>query len=146
MTLTADERAKRAAEAMWADDGASKWFGFELVDVAEGRAVMELTVRSDHCNGHGMCHGGVSFALADSAFAFACNSRNQRTVAQTNVITYLAPAALGDRLRAVAQEVSLTGRSGLYDVRVSNQTGQIIAEFRGQSRAIKGQLFEESET
>ena len=81
--------------------------------------------------------------LADSAFAFACNSRNQSTVAQSNSITFTAPGKLGDRLIARATEVSLTGRSGIYDVTVENQTGQMIAAFRGLSRAIKGQLFDE---
>lgn len=137
------ERAARAAEAMWSDDGASKWLGMTLVCVDEGTAVMTLTVQKHHCNGHGMCHGGITFSLADSCFAFACNSRNQSTVAQNNMITYTAPAQVGDVLTATAQEVSLTGRSGIYDVRVSNQDCKTIAEMRGLSRAIKGQLFTE---
>jgi acyl-CoA thioesterase len=95
------------------------------------------------CNGHGICHGGVSFALADSAFAFACNSRNKSTVGQHTFMNYLAPGQLGDRLTATATEISLTGRSGIYDVRVSNQEGTVIAEFRGVSRTINGQHFEE---
>lgn len=135
--------AQRAAAAMWANDHASKWLGMELVEVSEGAATMRLTVAQHHCNGHGMCHGGVTFALADSAFAFACNSRNQATVAQHNAISYLAPGQLGDTLTATAHEVSLTGRSGIYDVRVANQTGTVIAEFRGNSRAIKGRVFED---
>ena len=85
----------------------------------------------------------ITFSLADSTFAFACNSRNQATVAQNNVITYIAPARVGDTLTATAHEVSLTGRSGIYDVRVTNQDGKTIAEMRGMSRAIKGQLFTE---
>ena len=109
----------------------------------EGESVIELTVEQHHCNGHGICHGGVTFMLADSAFAFACNSRNQSTVAQHNMISFTAPGRLGDRLIASAREVSLTGRSGIYDVTVTNQQGQQIAEFRGMSRAIKGQLFDE---
>ena len=109
----------------------------------EGRAVLQMTVREDHANGHGICHGGITFALADSAFAFACNSRNQSTLAQHNMISYLAPGRLGDVLTATATEVSLTGRSGIYDVTITNQNGTKIAEFRGFSRAIKGQLFEE---
>ncbi len=135
--------AERSAAAMWEGDEASKWLGFEITSVSEGCATLEMTVEKHHCNGHGMCHGGITFALADSAFAFACNSRNQSTVAQHNAITYLAPGKLGDRLTATAREVSLTGRSGIYDVTVSTQTGVIIAEFRGNSRAIKGQLFED---
>ena len=141
--MTPKERAKRSADAMWSGDGASQWLGMTLVSVDEGAAVMSLTVEKHHCNGHGMCHGGITFSLADSAFAFACNSRNQATVAQNNMITYVAPARIGDTLTAVAHEVSLTGRSGIYDVRVSNQHGQTIAEMRGLSRSIKGQLFEE---
>lgn len=141
--MTPKDRATRAAAAMWRDDGASQWLGMTLVSVDEGRAVMRLTVEKQHCNGHGMCHGGITFALADSTFAFACNSRNQATVAQNNMITYTAPAQLGDVLTATAREVSLSGRSGIYDVRVSNQEGATIAEMRGLSRAIKGQLFQE---
>ena len=141
--MTPETRAQKSAEAMWADDNASPWFGMEIVEVSEGHATLALTVESHHANGHGICHGGVTFSLADSAFAFACNSRNQNTVAQTNTITYIAPGRIGDRLTAVAREISLTGRSGIYDVTVTNQDGTVIAEFRGNSRAIKGQLFEE---
>ena len=145
MKLTPDERAKCSAEAMWADDHASKWFGMRIDEISEGRAVLSMKVEQQHCNGHDICHGGVTFSLADSAFAFACNSRNQRTVAQHNLISFLAPGHLGDRLTAVAEERSLNGRSGIYDVTVSNQDGRTIAEFRGMSRAIKGQLFVEPE-
>ena len=141
--MTPRERARRSADAMWRDDGASHWMGFEIVEIDEGMATLRMQVAQHHCNGHGMCHGGITFALADSAFAFACNSRNQATVAQHNAITYLAPGKKGDVLTATAREVSLRGRSGIYDVTVTRQTGDVIAEFRGQSRAIKGQLFEE---
>ena len=135
--------AERAAEAMWAHDYASKSLGFKIISVGEGTATLEMTVAKDHCNGHGTCHGGITFSLADSAFAFACNSRNQATVAQHNSITYLAPGRLGDRLIATAREIQLKGRNGIYDVTVSNQDGTIIAEFRGNSRAVKGTLFED---
>ena len=141
--MTPQDRARKSAEAMWSDDGASQWMGLRLTEVDEGRAVMALDVVKHHCNGHGMCHGGVIFTLADSCFAFACNSRNLVTVAQQNSITYLAPGQFGDRLTATAREVSLRGRSGVYDVTVTRQTGEVIAEFRGLSRAISGQLFEE---
>ncbi len=141
--LTPRQRAEKSAEAMWASDAASKWAGMEIVEVDEGRATLELTIKAHHCNGHGICHGGVTFMLADSAFAFACNSRNQSTVAQSNSITFTAAGRLGDRLIARATEVSLTGRSGIYDVAVENQNGEMIAAFRGLSRAIKGQLFDE---
>lgn len=141
--MTPQERAERGAQIMWAADNASKWFGMELLEVSEGRAVMGLTIEPHHANGHDICHGGVTFALADSAFAFACNSRNQATVAQHNSITYLAPGRVGDRLTAIAEEVSLSGRSGIYDITVENQDGVVIARFRGLSRTIKGQNFDE---
>ncbi len=141
--MTPKERAQKAAAAMWAKDEASKWFGMEIIEVDEGRATLALTVKAHHCNGHGICHGGVSHALADSAFAFACNSRNTSTVAQHSMMSYLAPGRLDDRLTATATEVTLTGRSGIYDVRVTNQDNTLIAEFRGVSRAISGQHFED---
>ena len=144
--MTPKQRAEKSAAAMWAGDEASRWLGMEILDVDEGRATLTLTVAPHHANGHGICHGGITFALADSAFAFACNSRNQSTVAQINTITYLAPARIGDILTARAREISLTGRSGIYDVTVSAQTGAVIAEFRGHSRSIKGQHFVEEET
>ena len=137
------ERAEKSAASMWANDAASKWFGMEIIEVDEGRATLGLTVVPHHCNGHGICHGGVSHALADSAFAFACNSRNISTVGQHTMMSYLAPAHLGDRLMACATEVSLSGRSGIYDVRITNQNNTVIAEFRGVSRAVKGQHFQE---
>ena len=141
--MTPKERAERAAAAMWANDPATQWFGMELIEVDEGRAVITMRVEPHHCNGHGTCHGGVSFALADSAFAFACNSRNVSTVGQNVMMSYLAPGRAGDKLTARAEEVSLTGRSGIYDVRVTNQEGHVIAEMRGFSRAIKGRHFDE---
>ena len=143
MSMTPRQRAEKSAAAMWRDDHASKWAGMEIADVNEGEATLQMTVVQSHCNGHGICHGGVTFMLADSAFAFACNSRNQATVAQHNTISFTAPGHLGDRLTATAREVSLTGRSGIYDVTVTNQNDHKIAEFRGLSRAIKGQLFDE---
>lgn len=143
--MTPATRAEKSARAMWADDNASKWAGMEIVRVGEGSATLELTVEPHHCNGHNVCHGGVTFMLADSAFAFACNSRNQSTLAQHNMISFIAPGRQGDRLTAIATEISLTGRSGIYDVKVTNQDGQTIAEMRGMSRAIKGQLFDEGQ-
>ena len=143
--MTPKERAERSAKAMWMSDRASAWFGMRIDEVDEGRAVLSLDVAGHHCNGHGICHGGVTFALADSAFAFACNSRNQTTVAQHNDITYIAPAHEGDTLTADAREVSLAGRSGVYDVTVKNQTGGVVAEFRGMSRTIRGTLFDEEQ-
>ena len=130
--------AEACAAVMWADDRASQRLGMQLDAVGPGRAVMSMAVTDAMTNGHGDGHGGYTFALADSAFAFACNAYNQRVVAQHCSITFIAPVALGDRLTATAQEVSRQGRSGLYDVRVTNQAGTVVAEFRGQSRTVKG--------
>ncbi len=141
--MTPKRRAEKAAAAMWATDRASQHMGMAITAMDEGRATLTMTVRPEHCNGHGICHGGVTFMLADSAFAFACNSRNLSTVAQHNMISYLAPGRAGDVLTADAREVTQTGRSGIYDVTVTNQEGTLIAEFRGFSRQIKGQLFDE---
>ena len=141
--ISAQTRAERSRDAMWGQDEASRWFGFVCTHVAPGEARVTLLVQAHHCNGHATCHGGVSFALADSAFALACNSYNQIAVAQQNSITYTAPAFAGDTLTASAKEISRTGRSGIYDVRVTNQKGAVIAEFRGGSRVIRGQHFDE---
>ena len=141
--MTPKERAQKSAETMWNNDQASAWFGMRIDEIDEGFAVLSLTVKKKHTNGHGICHGGVTFALADSAFAFACNSRNQSTVAQHNTISYTAAVKLGDVLTATAKEISLIGRNGIYDVEVTNQEGLAVAQFRGCSRAIRGTLFEE---
>lgn len=141
--MTPEERARRCAEAMWSRDHASKWFDMELVSCGPGTAQMRLTVAERHCNGHGICHGGVIFSLADSAFAYACNSHNRNAVAQHNTITYIAPGRLGAQLTASAQEVSLAGRNGIYDIRVTDETGATIAEFRGCSRVVAGEHFAE---
>ena len=143
MQLSPQEIAERSAQAMWARDDASKWLGCSLDAVTPGSATLSMTVEKHHTNGHDICHGGYIFTLADSAFAFACNSYNQIVVAQHNSITFIAPAALGDRLKAVAREVARFGRSGIYDVRVENQDGKLIAKFRGNSRVISGKHFEE---
>ncbi|MFZ2100971.1 MAG: hydroxyphenylacetyl-CoA thioesterase PaaI [Oricola sp.] len=145
MAISDQQRAEKSAAAMWATDDASKWFGMELEAVGPGTATMSLTVQQCQTNGHDICHGGVIFALADSAFAFACNSRNAVTVAQTNSITYVAPGRAGDRLTADAEEVARSGRSGTWDVTVTNQDGTIIALFRGLARTIGGALFEEEQ-
>ncbi len=132
--------AEACAAAMWADDTASQGLGMALQAVGPGTARMAMTVRDTMVNGHGLCHGGFIFTLADSAFAFACNSRNAKCVAAGGTINFLRPARLGDTLTATAEERHLAGRSGLYDIRVTNQTGEVIAELRGQSRAI-GEVF-----
>ena len=143
MTMTPEERARRAADAMWAADAASKWLGMSLDEVGPGWARLSFTVEKHHTNGHDICHGGYIFTLADSAFAFACNSYNQRAVAQHNTISFLAPGRLGDRLTAVAREVTLAGRTGVYDATVESQDGTLIAVFRGNSRTVKGTHFDE---
>ncbi len=141
--LAPQEIAKRCADIMWTGDAASRSTGMEMTEIDEGRATFDLNVTSQHVNGHGICHGGVIFMLADTTFAFACNSRNQSSLVQHCQISYVAPARLNDRLSAVAREVSLVGRNGIYDVHVTNQNNESIAEFRGFSRAIKGALFQE---
>jgi acyl-CoA thioesterase len=141
--MTPQERAEKSAAAMWAGDAASKHLGISLDAVGPGRAVLSFIVRPEHLNGHGICHGGYIFTLADSAFAFACNSHNRLVVAQQNSITYLSPGRAGERLSAEAVEVNLTGRSGIYDVTVSGGDGRRVALFRGLSRQIEGQHFEE---
>jgi acyl-CoA thioesterase len=135
------EVARACAEAMWAEDRASQGLGMALEHVAPGEARLAMTVRADMVNGHGTMHGGFIFALADSAFAFACNSHDERTVAQHCSITFLRPGRLGDRLVAHAVERCRSGRSGIYDVRVINPEGAVIAEFRGHSRSIGGRLI-----
>ena len=142
--MTPQERAEKSAEAMWARDRSSKWLGARLDSVGPGTAVMSFEVEDHHLNGHDICHGGFIFTLADSAFAFACNSYNQATLAQQNSITYVSPGRGGERLTATAVEVSRMGRSGIYDVTVTAPDGRTVALFRGLSRAIKGQNFEEN--
>jgi len=133
--------AKECAEAMWADDSASRGLGMHLAEIGPGRAQLEMVVTEAMSNGHGMCHGGFIFALADSAFAFACNTYGERAVASQCNITYLRPGRCGDRLIAVAQERARAGRSGLYDVRVTTPDGSVLAEFRGHSRVV-GTFFQ----
>jgi acyl-CoA thioesterase len=140
MTMDAQQLARACADAMWADDAATKGIGIELVSVGPGTAETAMTVSERMVNGHNICHGGFIFTLADSAFAFSCNSYNQRTVAQHCAITYLIAAKLGDRLTARAVERSRTGRSGIYDITVTRADGAVIAEFRGHSRTIEGEL------
>ena len=141
--LTAAEIAIRSAEKMWANDTASKSLGMQFKSVEPGRAVLTLEVEERHTNGHNICHGGYIFTLADTGFAFACNSYNQVAVAQQNSITFVAPGQLGDTLTATAIEVTRAARSGVYDATVVNQHGDTIALFRGHSRTLNKTLFEE---
>lgn len=137
--------AEAVGAAMYAGDAASQALGMKVVEIAPGYARLTMTVRGDMLNGHKTCHGGFIFALADSAFAFACNSRNVSTVASGCVIDYLAPGYEGDELTAVAQERSLAGRTGVYDITVTNQDGRNVAVFRGRSYRIKGQIVGDAE-
>jgi acyl-CoA thioesterase len=136
--LSPQELAEACAAAMWADDATSQRLGMVIEHIAPGEATLSMEVTDSMINGHGLAHGGFVFALADSAFAFACNGYNQRTVGQQAAITYVAPARIGDRLTAVARELSRRGRGGIYDVHVVNHRGERVAEFRGHSRTVKG--------
>jgi acyl-CoA thioesterase len=136
-TLSPDDLARACAEAMWQEDNASKSLGMEILRVKTGEACLAMTIAPHMVNGHGIAHGGFIFLLADSAFAFACNSHNERTVAAQGNITFIRPGKLGDRLIATAREISRSGRSGIYDVRVT--VGDVaIAELRGHSRSVGG--------
>lgn len=136
------ELARRVGASMFAADAASRDFmRMELVSCAPGRAVMRMTVREEQLNGHRICHGGLIFTLADSTFAFACNSYNQVTVAAGGQIEFLKPAQLGDVLTCEAAEQTLQGRHGVYDMRVANQRGEVVALMRGKSAQIAGQVI-----
>ena len=136
--------AKAAAEVMRRDDNASKWLGMKVEEVRPGYARLSMVVTKNMVNGHNLCHGGLIFTLADSTFAYACNSHNQRAVAASASIEFLAPAFLGDVLTAEGVEQALKGRTGVYDMQVSNQKGEVIALFRGKSATIKGRLVEDA--
>jgi acyl-CoA thioesterase len=138
--MDAELLAKACAEAMWAEDKASRDLGMEVVAIGPGRAELQMTVTDRMVNGHKICHGGFIFTLADSTFAFACNTYNQRTVAQHCAVTFINSGKLGDRLTARGVEVSRRGRSGIYDITVTRADGAVIAEFRGHSRTIEGEL------
>jgi acyl-CoA thioesterase len=133
-----DAVAHAAARAMWDKDLASRNLGMSLDAVGPGESKLSMTITAAMTNGHKTCHGGYIFTLADSAFAFACNSYNQNTVAQHCSVTFLRPVYEGDRLTAAAREVSRIGRGGIYDVKVTNQNGEHVAEFRGHSRSVNG--------
>jgi len=134
--------ARAVADRMFANDRASRALGMGIVRVGPGSAELTMTVRADMLNGHAICHGGYVFTLSDSAFAFACNSYNFNTVAQGCAIEFLAPAHEGDVLTASATERSLAGRTGVYDIEVTNQRGEKIALFRGKSYRIKGHIVD----
>ena len=132
--MDADALARASAEAMWRDDRASAGLGMRLDHVAPGLARLSLTVSEAMVNGHGVCHGGFIFSLADSAMAFACNSHGLHALTQHCAITFIRPAHLGETLTAEAVERTRGARSGIYDVRVTGSDGSVVAEFRGHSR------------
>lgn len=138
----AEALARASADAMYARDHASQALGAAISEIGPGRATLTMTVRRDMLNGYGTCHGGFLFALADSAFAFACNSRNEATVAAGCSIEYLRPVAVGTVLTATAVERALAGRSGVYDVTLSDADGVVVALFRGKSARIKGDVVQ----
>ena len=132
--------ARQCADVMWADDQCSKALGMSVLEVSPGFARLTLSVRQDMLNGQGNCHGGIMFTLADSAFAFACNTFNQFTVAQHCSISFLRPVSLGEQLTATARERWREGRGGIYDVVITaGSDDSVVAEFRGHSRTVRGQ-------
>ena len=142
--MDAQHLARACADALWEDDRACQALGVEVLEVTTGRAVLAMNVRDDMVNGHSICHGGYTFLLADSAFAYACNSENHNTVAAGARIEFLAPGRLGDRLTATAVQVSQGRRTGVYDVEVTNQEGRTLALFRGNSHRIGGVLVDDA--
>jgi acyl-CoA thioesterase len=143
-TLSPDDLARACADAMWKEDDASSGLGMKIVDVGPGRATLAMTVQPHMVNGQRIAHGGFIFTLADSAFAFACNSHNEKSVAAQGNITFIRPGKLGDVLVASAREISRSGRSGIYDVQVKAGE-EVIAEFRGHSRVIPGTWLPETD-
>jgi acyl-CoA thioesterase len=140
MTMDADAIARRAAASMYDTDRCSQWLGMSLEEVRPGYARMRMPVRPEFLNGLGICHGGLMFTLADSTFAFACNSHNVPTVAAGCSIEFLASVEGDDVLTAEATEEALSGRHGIYDIRVTNSAGKLVAVFRGKSAQLKGQI------
>ena len=143
-TADAQSLAERVSASMYARDAATQTLGIRIARVAPGSAELTMIVRDDMLNGHEICHGGLLFTLADSAFAFACNSYNLTTVASGCAIEFTAPARLGDTLTARASERQLAGRTGVYDVEIANQRGEPVALFRGKSYRIKGHLIDDA--
>jgi len=138
MADAAQTTADLVRDGMFRNDRASKMLGMRIVEVTPGSATLSMTIRDDMLNGHDICHGGLITTLADSAFAFACNSYNVLTVASGFSVDLLAPGRLNDVLTARCSEVSKAGRTGVYDTEVTNQRGERIAMFRGRSYTIKG--------
>ena len=140
--MTASDLAKAVGESMFAADTASReTMGMALLNCQPGYARMSMQVRELHLNGHKICHGGFIFTLADSTFAFACNSHNKVTVAAGCQIEFLKPGKLGDVLTCEGVQQTLSGRHGIYDMKVTNQDGEVIALFRGKSAQIQGTVL-----
>jgi len=137
----ADQLARRVADTLLAREGTGPAWGLVIDEAREGYARVRMTLRDDMLNGHKTAHGGMIFSLADSAFAYACNSRNETTVAQHASISFLAPARAGDVLVAEAQELSRAGKSGVYQVSVKTAEGAVLAEFTGLSRTVGGPVI-----
>lgn len=142
MTPTPDQLAGQVADAMYAEDLATQHLGIKILECRAGYARLQMKVRKEFTNGHAICHGGYQFLLADSAFAFACNSYNQRTVAAGCAIEFLKAVMEGDTLTAEAQMVQQGKRMGVYDIRVCNSAGELVALMRGKSATIKGKVLE----
>lgn len=145
MTEDPQALAQAAAASMYEADTCSRWLGITIDAIGPGYARLSMPVRDEFLNGHGICHGGLMFTLADSCFAFACNSHNINTVAAGCSIEFLKPVQGGDVLTAEASEQILSGRHGIYDIRVTNRAGEVVAMFRGKSAQIKGQVVPRSE-
>lgn len=142
MPMTPLQLAEACAATLWGPDTCSQWLGMRLEEVRPGYARISMQVRPEFLNGHGICHGGLMFTLADSTFAFACNSHNAPTVAAGCSIEFLKPVQGNDTLTAVGQEQTLSGRHGIYDIRVTNGAGEVVAMFRGKSAQLKGQIID----
>ena len=141
--MSPQEIADATRDAMWREDSASKLLGMQVVAVGPGRATLTMAVRDDMLNGHDICHGGLITTLADSAFAFACNAYNEVTVASGFDVNLIAAARGGDVLTATAHEIRRAGRTGVYDIEVTNQRGDVVAVFRGRSYTMKGEAVVE---
>lgn len=136
--MSPQQVAEATRDAMWKDDRASKMLGLNVVAIGPGTSTVTMTVREDMLNGHDICHGGLITTLADSAFAFACNAYNELTVASGFDVNIVAAGKRGDVMTATAREVSKAGRTGVYDIEVRNQRGELVATFRGRSYTMKG--------
>jgi len=135
--------AERVAEVMYRDDIAAQHLGIRIEEVGPGYSKLTMTVGPEMINGHDICHGGMTFSLADTAFAYACNSRNEATVAAGCSIEFLAPAMKGAKLTAVARETAKRGRQGVYDMTVTDDDGNVIAVMRGKAASLRRPVFED---